>query len=107
MKIKKDDFVQIISGNMKGKKGKVLSVCRKKDSVIIENTGYFQKHIKSQIYKKHPEGGIVKIPKSIHISNVMLISNILKRPVRCGFVRKNNAKFIVAKGKNINYVLIK
>jgi len=53
MKIKKNDIVKIISGDFKGKIGKVLNILIKKNKVHIENIGFCKKHIKSRIYKKY------------------------------------------------------
>jgi ribosomal protein L24 len=62
-----------------------------------------KKHIKPQRSQKHPEGGVVELPRSIHVSNVMLMSEGLARPVRTGtLVTDDGKKIRVAKGRGIN-----
>lgn len=73
MKIKKNKYVKIISGNFKGKQGKVIKVMPKKQKAIVQNVAFIKKHIKPKTYKKYPEGGIVEIPQYIHISNLVVI----------------------------------
>lgn len=61
-RIKKDDFVKIISGDNKGTTGKVLSVDSKKNTALIEGVGLGRRHVKpSQI---NPRGG----KKDIHVA---------------------------------------
>lgn len=70
MHIKKGDTVIVIAGNDKGKKGKVLSVDRKKNRVLVENVRMVTKHQKPSA--KIQQGGIIKIEAPIHVSNVQL-----------------------------------
>ena len=69
--IKKGDVVKIISGNDKGRKGKVLEVIPPKYRAIVEGMNIVKKHIKPSA--KNPEGGIMDSEASIHISNLMLV----------------------------------
>ena len=70
--VKKKDEVIIIAGDDKGKKGRVIDVDRQKGRVFVEGVNLNSKHTKPNA--KNPNGGIVKTPGSIHISNVQLIS---------------------------------
>lgn len=74
MKIRKGDTVAIIAGKDKGqgkdvKTGKVLSIDRKKETVIVEgvNVGTFHKKPRSV----GDPGGRIQKERPIHISNVM------------------------------------
>jgi large subunit ribosomal protein L24 len=105
-KIKKGDLVKVISGakDIKGKTGKVLEVLRDGDSwrVRLEGLRIVKKHIKPQKSPKHPEGGIVEGAGSIPISNVMLMSEKLGRPVRTGAsFTSDGKKQRVGRGKNV------
>ena len=71
--IKKGDAVKVLSGNAKGKEGRVLSVDRKKFRAIIEGLNMVTKHEKPNA--KNQEGGIVHKEAPIHISNLMLLEN--------------------------------
>ena len=74
--IKKGDTVYVNAGNDKGKTGKVLSVLRDKDRVVVEGVNMVSKHTKPN--PKAPQGGIVKQEASIHISNVNLMDAVGK-----------------------------
>jgi len=71
LKIKKGDTVYINAGNDKGKTGKVLSILKDKDRVIVEGVNMVHKHTKPN--SKQPQGGIIEQEAAIHISNVNLL----------------------------------
>lgn len=71
MKIHKNDNVLVISGNFKGKTGKVLKVFPKDDRVIIEGVNIRKRHSKPT--QQNPQGGIVEKESPINVSNVMVI----------------------------------
>lgn len=73
LKIKKGDLVLVTSGDSKGKQGRVTSVDRKTDRVIVEGVNLVTKHRKPSA--QNPQGGIDKFEAGIHVSNVMLIDN--------------------------------
>ncbi|MBP7651911.1 50S ribosomal protein L24 [Candidatus Dependentiae bacterium] len=70
--IKKDDIVKVISGNHKGKQGKVLKILKENDRIIVEKINLMKKHTKPN-KKSQSTGGIVESEGSIHISNVKLL----------------------------------
>ena len=94
MHIRKNDTVLVITGKDKGKKGKVLKVDPKKETVIVEGVNVQTKHQKqtrkaaSEI--KHQEG-------PIHVSNVMYYDAKAKAPTRIGFKVENGHKKRVSK----------
>lgn len=71
VKIKKGDLVAVISGESKGKQGRVTSVDRKNDKVFVEGVNLITKHRKPSA--QNPQGGIEKKEAGIHISNVMIV----------------------------------
>jgi len=70
LKIKKGD---VLSGDHKGKQGRVTEVDRKNDRVIVEGINLITKHRKPSA--TNPQGGIEKIEAGIHVSNVMILDN--------------------------------
>ncbi|MHC1737879.1 MAG: 50S ribosomal protein L24 [Ignavibacteriaceae bacterium] len=82
MKIIKNDSVVIISGNDKGKTGKVLKVFPKENKVIIEGVNLRKRHTKPT--QKNPKGGIVEKEAPIQVSNVMILDPKTKEPTRIG-----------------------
>jgi large subunit ribosomal protein L24 len=82
MKIRKSDNVMVISGNDKGKTGKVLKVFPKVSRVIVEGINLRKRHTKPS--QKNPQGGILEKESPIHVSNVMLIDSKTNEPTRLG-----------------------
>ena len=83
-KITKGDLVKVISGSHKGEQGRVLEVLREAGRIRIEGVAPIKRHLKPQKNPRHPEGGIIEGAGSVHLSNVMLVSESLDRPVRTG-----------------------
>lgn len=88
--IRKDDTVKVISGNHKGKTGKVLEVFPEKKRAIVEGLNIVTKHIKPSA--AHPEGGLEKTEAAIHISNLMLVDPSTGDPTRIGRKRNSDGK---------------
>ena len=92
--IKKGDTVKILTGNDKGKTGKVLEIITSKYRAIVEGINMVTKHVKPSAEK--PEGGLINTEATLHISNLMLVEPASGEPTRVG--RKLNAD-----GKNQRY----
>jgi large subunit ribosomal protein L24 len=82
MSIRKNDNVLVISGNARGKTGKVLKVFTDRNRVIVEGVNIIKRH--SRPSQKNPQGGIVQREASIHVSNVMLIDPKTNEATRVG-----------------------
>ena len=81
-KIKKKDIVIVISGNYKGKTGKVLKVFRDEERVIVEGVNIRKRHTKPT--QKNPQGGITEKEAPIHVSNVMILDPKTGKGTRIG-----------------------
>jgi large subunit ribosomal protein L24 len=81
-RLRKNDRVRIISGNHKGKEGKILKIFRDKNSLIVEGVNIIKRHTKPN--QKNPQGGITQKEAPIHISNVMLIDSKTNELTRLG-----------------------
>ena len=99
LKIKKGDTVYVNAGNDKGKTGKVLTILKDKDRVIVEGVNLVSKHTKPT--PQQPQGGIVKKEAGIHISNVNLLdpASTAAKPVptRVGYKIEDGKKVRVSK----------
>lgn len=82
LKLKKNDRVKVLSGNNKGKEGKILKLFRSKNRVIVEGVNMIKRHTKPN--QKNPQGGITQKEAPIHISNVMFIDSKAGEPTRLG-----------------------
>ncbi|MDZ4824286.1 MAG: 50S ribosomal protein L24 [Flavobacteriales bacterium] len=71
LKIKKNDLVVVTTGDSRGKQGRVITVDRKTDRVIVEGVNMVTKHRKPSA--KNPQGGRETIAAGIHISNVKYV----------------------------------
>jgi large subunit ribosomal protein L24 len=77
--ITKGDTVQVISGEDKGKRGRVLRVHPKTGRVTIEGVNVVKRHRRAT---QTAEGGIVEFPAPIHHSKAMLIDPKSGEPTR-------------------------
>ena len=80
MHIKKEDQVLVLSGNFKGKKGKILKVFPKTDRAIVEGLNLIKRHTRPSA--KNPQGGIIEKEAPIHISNLMVICPKCNQPTK-------------------------
>ena len=67
--IKKGDTVYILSGNERGKSGKVIDVLTGSERVVVEGLNMLKKHIRKN--QDQPQGEIAEREGTIHWSNVM------------------------------------
>jgi large subunit ribosomal protein L24 len=86
--VKTGDTVKVLSGNDRGKTGKILAVKTDTGKVIVEGLNIITKHNKPNA--SAPQGGIVKKEAPIHSSNVMLVDPATGAAVRTG--KKLNAE---------------
>ncbi len=71
MHIKKEDQVQIITGDDKGKQGRVLKVYPEENRIIVEGINFIKRHTRPS--QKMPQGGIIEREGPIQASNAMVI----------------------------------
>jgi large subunit ribosomal protein L24 len=69
--IKKNDLVEINTGEEKERRGRVLEILPEKNQAIIEGINLVKKHQRARSQTK--PSGIVTVPGPIHISNLILI----------------------------------
>ena len=94
--IKKGDTVIVLSGEDKGKTGKVLKVLVEKQRALVEGVNIVTKSSKPSA--KNPQGGFVKVEAPIHISNLSLIDPKSGKPTRIAIkVTEDGKKVRIAK----------
>ncbi len=91
-RIKKGDIVTLISGDDRGKKGKILDINKKKDLVIVEGANLIKKHMRPR--KQGEPGGIIEKEGSVHISNLKLVCPKCGVPARVQMTVLENKKKI-------------
>ncbi|MCL5409138.1 MAG: 50S ribosomal protein L24 [Candidatus Omnitrophica bacterium] len=80
--IRKNDFVMVIKGKDRGKKGRVLHVLPRENRILIEGVNFVKKHTKPRSATQ--QGGIITMEKPISISNVQYFCMRCNKPVRLG-----------------------
>ena len=88
--IKVGDTVKVISGEHRGQDGKVLSIDRNKERVLVEGVNVVKRHTKPDA--ANPQGGIVEKEAGLHISNLMLVFN--NEPTKVGRKKNENGKTV-------------
>jgi large subunit ribosomal protein L24 len=82
MYIRKEDLVEIIAGDDKGTRGKVIKVLRAKGQVVVEGVNRVYRHLKPS--KRNPQGGRLSKEMPVDASNVMMIDPTTNAPTRVG-----------------------
>ena len=90
--IKKNDTVILLSGDEKGKSGRVLSILSSKDRVIIERLNMIKRHMKPS--KQYAQGGIIEKEAPVYMSKIMLVCPKCSKPTRIGNTILENGKKI-------------
>ena len=92
--IRTGDMVEVISGNDRGKRGRVLRVDRDNDRVVIQGINLRWKHMRKS--QQSPQGGRIRKEIPIHVSNVMLVDEAADTRSRVGSAVKDGKKVRVA-----------
>jgi large subunit ribosomal protein L24 len=105
--IKKNDTVQIITGNDKGQTGTVLRVIPKKGKVVVQGLNIALKHVKPS--RKNPQGGRVRVEQPIDISNVLPVNPKTSKGTRVYFRTESDGtkKRLAADGTELGFVIRK
>jgi len=88
LKIKSGDKVRVITGEHKGKEGKIREIFRDKNRAIVEGVNMVSRHTKPSA--QSPQGGIIKKEASLHISNLMLV--VKGEATRVGYKMEGDKK---------------
>jgi large subunit ribosomal protein L24 len=84
-KLRKNDTVQVISGDHAGERGQVLSVMTKEERVIVQGVNIAKVHRKRT---RQNDGGIIERESPLRISNVAVVCTTCNGPRRVG-IRTN------------------
>jgi large subunit ribosomal protein L24 len=84
MKIRRDDEVLVITGDDRGKKGKVRRYYPREDRLVVEGVNMVKRHMKARANVR--QAGIIEREAPIHVSDVMLMCSKCNKPTRVGFL---------------------
>lgn len=98
MRIKKEDTVEVIAGNDKGARGRVLRVVPDERRVVVETVNIRKKHQRAmQAGRGQVQAGIIQFEAPIDVSNVMLVCPQCNEPTRVGIRREDGERIRVCK----------
>lgn len=92
-RIRKDDIVKLLSGQHKGKTGKVVAVLPKKNAVLIEGVGVGSRKVKpSQL---NPRGGQkdIHVPTPLH-KVALVVDEKSAKTSRVGYKKSDDGKTV-------------
>jgi large subunit ribosomal protein L24 len=82
MHIRTNDVVEVLTGDDKGKRGKVIRVLIEDGKVVVQGVNLVYRHLKPS--RKNPQGGRLSKEMPINASNVALIDPSTGKPTRVG-----------------------
>ena len=82
-KIRRNDMVEVISGDHKGARGKVLRVVPERDMVFVEGVNMIYRHVRPS--RRNPQGGRLQKEAAIHVSKVLPVDPKTGRGMRVRF----------------------
>ncbi len=82
MHIRKDDLVEVITGDDKGTRGRVLRVNHDTQKIVVEGVNRVKKHVRKS--QKNPQGGVLSKEAAVALSNVMLVCQACNTATRTG-----------------------
>mgnify|MGYP001176433971 CR=1 FL=1 len=80
--IRKGDFVQVIKGKDRGKKGRVLRVYPDLSRTLVEGVNFVKKHTRPRSVDR--QGGIIQMEKPLALGNVMFFCMKCEKTARVG-----------------------
>lgn len=95
MHIKKDDIVKVISGESRGKTGKVIRVSQEDKTAIIQGVNLLWKHMRRS--QQYPHGARIQKEAPIDVSKLMLVCTNCNKPTRVGVKLTGEIKSRVCK----------
>lgn len=84
MDIRRGDRVIVISGDEKGKTGRVLFVLPESNRVVVEKINMIKRHTRPRSQAQQ-QGGIIEKEAPLHVSNVALYDPKAKGPTRVAY----------------------
>lgn len=94
--VRKNDIVEVVSGDHKGARGKVLRVDPRRQQVVVEGVNMVYRHVRPT--RRNPQGGRVQKEAPIHISNVLPYDSGVGKGLRVHFeVQRDDSGFVVSK----------
>jgi large subunit ribosomal protein L24 len=88
--IRKNDIVEVIAGDHRGARGKILRVDPARGLVLVEGVNMVYRHVRPT--RRNPQGGRVQKEAPLHISNVLPLDSSAGKGLRVHFEVERDAK---------------
>jgi large subunit ribosomal protein L24 len=82
MLIRTGDSVEVIAGNDRGQKSRVIKVDRSTGKALVEGVNKVKKHIRRS--QKYPQGGVLSKEMPVQLSNLKYVCQSCGAPTRLG-----------------------
>src|SRR5690349_6578076 len=82
MHIRVDDIVEVVTGDDRGTRAKVLKVLRSVDKLVVEGVNRAYRHVRRS--QRNLQGGRLSKEMPISLSNVLLVCSSCQKPTRTG-----------------------
>jgi large subunit ribosomal protein L24 len=93
--VRKGDTVEVLAGNERGKRGKILRVIPAKARVVVQGVNLRWKHLRKS--QKMPQGGRIRRESALPIGNVMLVDEASGECTRVGFRGEGRTKVRISR----------
>ena len=81
-RLRKNDTVKVITGELKGKTGKIIKVFPDKNRALVEGLNIVKRHTKPN--RTNQQGGIMPKEAPMPLSNLMLVCPKTGKPTKTG-----------------------
>jgi large subunit ribosomal protein L24 len=98
--VRKNDLVEVIAGDHRGARGKVLRVDPDKKRVVVEGVNVVFRHVRPT--RKNPQGGRIQKEAPIHLSNVLPVDASSGKPQRVRFETQRDEKGAVVSKRRLS-----
>ncbi len=100
-RIRHGDLVEIVAGNDRGTRGRVLRILKDRDRVVVEGVAMRWKHLRKS--QQHPQGARIQRETPVHISNIMPVDEAAQAATRVGYEVVDGKKARIARvsGKSL------
>ncbi len=85
MQIKVDDIVEVIAGDDREVRGRVLTVNPQTGKLVVEGVNLVYKHVRRS--QRNPQGGRLSKEMPVQVSNVLLVCQKCNQATRLGVTR--------------------
>lgn len=80
--VRRGDTVKVLSGEDKGKTGRVVRVFPREQTAIVEGIALVTKRVRKS--QKYPQGGVIQVERPVPVCKLQVIDPSTNKPTRVG-----------------------